>query len=127
MIKREENRYKAECLTKVRLALPKFVVIGHQEYRQSGVPDVSITGYGHTTWWEFKHGTPDFDSTGIQNLTMRRLDAAGFARYVIYQETETQRRTMIVEPRYLDSLDTKVWCAGFDHQFVIDFIKRVHG
>lgn len=125
---RIEGLLKAAWIKEMKKGLPHFVVLPHQDVRQSGHPDVSVTGHGRTSWLEFKHGDPHFDDTGIQELTMLRLAAAGYARYVVYIENAKglAKRTLIVHPKNFGSLEPEVWAVGFDHRFVVDFIKQVH-
>jgi len=125
---RRESHLKARCIEEVKKELPKFVVFSHQEFARHGVPDNSITGRGKTTWWEFKHGTPHFDSTGIQELTMLRLAGAGFARYVIFLEDAggLSKRILIVHPKDLRDLHPEASCVGHNYKFVVDYIKQVH-
>jgi CRISPR/Cas system-associated exonuclease Cas4 (RecB family) len=125
------KRNEAALKTKLGLEFKKlegFVWQRHEDVRTAGIPDGSLTGWGLDSWIEVKHGTPDFDSTGIQELTMLRLARAGYARYVIYLEEQdcSVRRTLIVHPKNLKSLDAEVWLPGFDHERVAEFFRRRH-
>lgn len=106
---------------------PSFVTLRHEDVRTSGIPDVSITGLGKTTWWEAKYLNPVFRSTGIQELTMLRLAAAGYARYVIWEEKRGIKRTLIVHPKYVDTLQAEASCVGFDMQWLVGKVKEAHG
>jgi len=102
------------------------VLLRHEDVRTAGIPDLSVTLRGKTSWWEFKHATPNYPSTGIQELTCLRLAAAGTCFYVIYHEEGNYKRTLIIHPRNIKTLDPEVWQPGFDHSFVIDYIKWTH-
>ena len=70
----------------------------HEERRggRSGVPDLSITGWFKTTWWEFKYADPDFDSEGLQELTMLRCAAIGAGGwYVIFEDVKDRKSTRL--------------------------------
>lgn len=123
---RNESGLKSALMKQVKLQLPGFVALRHEDVRTAGIPDLSLTGNGRTTWWEFKHGDPDFASTGIQELTMLRLSVAGFARYVVWEEKEDVRRTLVLRPKNLTDLIPEWWCSGFDHGAVVDYMKLVH-
>ena len=104
-----------------------FVVFRHEDRRTYGIPDTSVTGLGKTTWWEVKHATPKIDGREIQNLTCRRLARAGYCRYIVFQELDADNKlTLIVHPDNTESMIAEAWTSGFDYNFIIDFIKRVH-
>lgn len=131
MIKKQENILKEKCVAVLRQELPKYVVQVHQQVVGSGTPDLSIIGVGRTSWLEFKHATPDFESRGIQELQMLRLAAAGFARYIIWWEdgkSPHTQRTLIVHPRYLKDYATMFEdsCVGFNHRFLADYVRKIH-
>jgi hypothetical protein len=124
----DESKLKSKLMLRVKERLPGFVALRHEDVRSSGHPDISMTGFARTSWWEAKHGTPDFESQGIQELTMRRLAAAGYARYIVWEERRGIRRTLIVHPKHIgtDPLIAEASCVGFDHDFVIDCIRKAH-
>ncbi len=123
---KQESSLKSALMATIKRELHNFVVFRHEDVRTNGIPDLSCTGYGKTSWWEVKHATPKFSSTGIQHLTMQRLAAAGIAYYILYYELKGNKRTLIVHPRHLTELQPDTACTGFDHQLVTDFIKTVH-
>lgn len=125
---RQESTLKSKLMEHIRLHMHGFVALRHEDIRTSGIPDVSLTGYGKTSWIEVKHGCPNFDSEGIQELTMLRLSAAGYARYVIYIEDKDgeNKRTLIVHPKGIKTLDTEQWCIGHDHRWVVEWFRKRH-
>lgn len=132
-IKKRESALKSSLKLKVRRWLPGFVLLSHEDVRTVGIPDWSLTGRGRTSWWEFKHATPDFDLHGRQKLTMQRLEGAGRAFYVVWYEDTTpgSQRTYIMAPHHMSKpLDRSAYiefAAGFDHRFVVEFMRGVHG
>jgi len=114
-------------MQELRLMLPGFVALRHEDVRTCGIPDLSLTGLNKTTWWEFKYGHPDFSSHGIQELIMLRLAAAGFARYVLWMEVGNGvETTLIVHPKKLKDLEWEVAIPRFDHKAVVSYMKAVH-
>lgn len=115
-------------MTALKLHAPTLVALRHEDIRTVGIPDMSITGFGRTCWWEFKAATPRVVSTGIQELTMLRLAAAGFARYIVWQEHRdgSNKRTLIVHPTNLKDLLPEAFCIGYDMRFLVDYILKVH-
>jgi hypothetical protein len=131
----DEAILKASLCQEARAQLKRFVVIRHEDRFTHGIPDMSVTGNKTTSWWEVKHALsingrePDFESKGIQELTMRRLALAGRAAYVVYWERGLEHRTYILQ---VGDLGNPNWAEdvphvdGFNHNFVIDYIKEVH-
>jgi hypothetical protein len=116
-------------MIKLAKELPDYVAIRHEDVRTSGIPDLSISGNGATSWWEFKHATPSFEYKGVQHDTMLRLALQSHhARYIVYWETASglAMRTMIVHPADIATLDTDYSTKGHDHGFVVDYIRNVH-
>jgi hypothetical protein len=102
-IPKREEELRAELMVELRTALPQFVFFRHEDIRASGIPDIEGNGHGVTTHWETKHGTPDFASPGIQELTNQRLARQSHSRYIIWQQgwhpgDPEIMRVMIVHP-----------------------------
>ncbi len=130
---KRESALKSAFMQQLKQDLPGFVAIRHEDVRTSGTPDLSITGAGRTSWWEFKHATPHWTGTGIQELICCRLAAAGYCRFVIWWESATGlgKRTMIVHPKVIH--ERQGWTVmpeevtpGFDHRWLVQQIKDVH-
>jgi len=130
-VTKREAELKAEFGRVLAQRLPGFV---SQRLLDAGAPDRAIVGGGSTTFLEFKHGTPDFDSPGNQELAAMRLEAAGDCRYVIWRENAngSDKRTLIVRPRFLHYFRT-TWelradetFAGFNHLSVVEWLRRKH-
>ena len=132
-----ENQLLSSCLKLLRSQLPGAVIIKHADPMTSGVPDVSITWLGKTSWWEFKAGAKIKWANELQQLTCRRLAAAGSCRVVFYEESPyydrvqvgkkttaagTYKRTCICTP----DEEVIAFATGFDHRFVMDVVRGVH-
>jgi hypothetical protein len=123
-----EATLKAELVKIARAAMNGYVIIRHEDRGTYGIPDISATGNGKTSWWEAKFANPDFNSKGIQDLTMLRLANVGLARYIIYEITkEKDKFVHIVHPRDLAKWrESGEMSVGFDHLWVISKIKEVN-
>lgn len=128
---KREGELKAAFGRELKRVLPTFYVLLHST---GGAPDRSITGGGKTTLWECKHGTPDFESQGNQELLCERLSVAGYCRYVIWQEDAHGggKRTMIVHPRGVRlrsgwHVVPEAFCVGYDMLWLVRYIAKVHG
>lgn len=127
MVPKREAELKSALFAELERQLPRFYTL---LYATAAAPDRSIVGGGRQTNWEFKHCTPSFVSHGNQELMCMRLAEAGYCRYVMWWESATGvgQRTMVVHPRAVHdrSLVPEAWAAGFDHQWLVKFIKQVH-
>lgn len=123
--RKREGNYKDKLVAECRVRLPHYVTIRHEDAWTSGIPDISLTGRGLTTWIEAKHGTPRFAGTGLQALMLRRLATAGRAWYLIWREDANgaDKQTLIVHPENLKTLVAEASCSGYSSNFVIDFIE----
>lgn len=134
--RRREGELVEALLSVMTDLAPGLLVFKHQDVRECGHPDWSVSGGGRTSWWEFKHGVPSFDAHGLQLLTCRRLARASFCRYVIWQESARgdAQRTLIVHPEMVHRARTHgTWdfeaeraSEGLNFAFVADFILGVH-
>lgn len=105
------------------LKYPGFVALRHEDVRTSGIPDLSYTGLGRTSWWEFKHATPNWTTSGIQELTCKRLAASGICHYVFWYECEDIRETRIIEPKTMHIVANT---NGFDFEWLAKQMRTFH-
>ncbi len=130
-MEKREGELKSALTAELKLFLPQAVIL---LFGTAGAPDRGIVLAGRMSMWEFKHGTPNFESPGLQALTCSRIAAQGVhCRYVIWQEATTldSQRTIIVHPRTI--LDRNGWavpyesrCEGFNMKWLVDQIRKVH-
>jgi hypothetical protein len=128
-LSKKEAVLKSDFVTKCKQHMRGAVVFRHEDVRTAGIPDMSITWNNMTSWWEAKHATPRFASTGIQELTLSRLAANGFARYLIWYETaKTPKQTWIVHPINISEYASvqEVAFYGFNTEDLIEHIRRIH-
>lgn len=125
----KENQLLAAFLTLARPVLERAdggVLFKHADALTTGVPDVSLTLNGRTSWWEWKVDRGDgIGGTELQRLTMKRLAAAGTAYYVVYH---VDGETMIVRPQDVVRTEYEPWRRqeGIDHQYVMEFMRDQH-
>jgi hypothetical protein len=119
-----ESTLTRGLLKTLRAAFPDGVIIKHSDSYTSGVPDISVTWNGRTTWIEVKFANPRVLDKGVQALMMKRLANAGSAVYVIYTREKT---THIV--KLLEHYQTRhEWenSNRIDHILVREFIRGHH-
>jgi len=95
-----ESELQAELLKVIDA--PGWMTFKHSDGLTSGVPDISRTAYGFTSWWELKRLAPEhvypmkLSGTELQRINMRQLSLSSVqaAWYVVW----TQEHTLIVHP-----------------------------
>ena len=136
---KREAALKHAAMAELTRQLPHFLVL---QLADAGGPDRLIAGAGRVTAWEFKHGTPEFKSPGNQALLCARLEVQAYCRYVVWQENNGVKRTMIVRPRIILEREELAkegtigarwdvipedFCTGFNHRWLVERIRKVHG
>ncbi len=80
-----EAQLTRELILTIEKTLPGSVVFKHSDRITFGVPDVSVTWMGTTTWIEIKRG--HLSGRKIQQRTLQRLSKQTSAFYVVYYDT----------------------------------------
>jgi hypothetical protein len=128
-MEKQESKHKAAVM-KILRQVPHYVALRHEDLFTSGIPDISLSGMRHTSWWEFKHATPKFESKGIQELTCKRLAAHGYrCHYVIcYQVPNEDVMTYIVHPDKLHKFQTEAryWTDGINYKWIAKQMIDLH-
>lgn len=128
-----EQTFVRDYLRTLRAALPHAVVLKHPGTAFSkGVPDMSLTLNGRTSWWEFKYtidarirNHADF---GLQLVMCLALAAAGTCYYVVLSDDNDERRIHIVEPRAIDR-ETRRYTGidgGADYAWLVKRMAKEH-
>lgn len=128
-LEKREAALKSDFVVKVKQHMRGAVILRHEDVRTAGIPDISITFDGRTTWWEAKHATPGITTYGIQELTMLRLAKQGFARYLIWYESAIETPcTLIVNPVHFGSYKTMHEASfdKFNSDTLFHYIRKVH-
>lgn len=126
-----EKDLKDALVGTIRNKIPAAVVLRHEDKNTAGIPDISVTYFGKTVWLEVKYAHPYVIGGGLQKLTCRRLAVQGICRYVIYEENKLNKRTVILHPQdivvKLAEVPDECMSPGFNHEFVVQFIRRLCG
>ena len=89
------------------------IVLRHENRFGKGMPDISLTAFGHTMWIEGKvWGKSKLkptaaDMRSVQHLRMREFAKAGCAYYVIWRERYGD--TLILHPSVYDLSSPEEW------------------
>lgn len=126
---KREGELKSAFTTAIK-DVPGFYML---HFASRAAPDRVIIGGGRSSYWEFKHGTPSFESPGDQELMCMRIASADYCRYVIWQENVQGhgQRTLVVHPREVFerkgwSFTPEAWCVGYDHHWLVRYIRSIH-
>lgn len=122
----KENDLSTKLAARMRTDIRNSVVFKHADSFTHGIPDISLTANGRSSWWEVKFADPKFNSTGIQELNCLRLAKISICYYVIYDQSFD--RTLIVHPFQFKEWRTHhvASVSGFDHAFVADYARKRH-
>ena len=123
-------------MEEIKRQLPTAVAIRHEDRYTHGIPDLSLSLRGRTTWWEIKYADPACITKGVQQHLCQRLDAENFCRYIIYQRgiptgrKARPRAIRIVRPSDMDCWQlagVTVEEGSFDHWGLVQYMARIHG
>lgn len=95
-----EDRLTGAALKHLRTTFPNAVILKLADRATIGVLDVVINLNRITSWFEMKHATPDFDSSGIQDLNALRLaKESAYCRYLFFHEYDDEKCQYLVHPK----------------------------
>ena len=118
-----ESELKSQLVRMLKKMAPALVVFRHEDIRTAGIPDMSVTGGGRTTWWEYKFADPDIEDTELQRRTCLLLNRVGFCRYVVWSRTEDGDHTFVMVP---GDAGIEAQCVGFSMAWLAAYIYSVH-
>lgn len=125
-----EANVKSTLVRAMRDVMQGAVIFRHEDRHLFGVPDISCTWAGRTTWWEVKFGAPRFHITEVQLLTCRKLARRGHCAFIIFHGVEPLT-TFIIHPEKMAewtiaTSDHLYQCTGFDYRALATYMKGVH-
>ena len=136
---KRESELRTAYLAEVKRSWPSCIALRHEDVRWSGTPDLSQTAGGRTTWIEFKHATPEFSGTGLQEKICSDLAREGFCRYVVWCDfAGFEKKTMIIHPRVVKAsvgrpqarkpwlMEPEAVTMGFDHRWLVQYFQGIH-
>jgi hypothetical protein len=102
----DEAGFKAQTVEAIRKLAPNALAIRHEDKVTTGIPDLSLSYAGITTWWEFKvirvGDGPEPFSPRVQVVTALRLDRAGsLCRYIAWRldADDKPSEAVVLDPR----------------------------
>lgn len=118
-----EHDLSRKLVKALRVALEPacFVILKHNQRTGVGVPDISVTGAGRTSWWELKYlKAGRLIQRGLQAHMLHRLGQAGLARYIMFYDdrtavTDADQRELISWPGF-SAIDKIVDYVRWEHR-----------
>lgn len=100
------------------------VVFRHEDTFTAGIPDLSVTWGGVTSWWEVKYARIGrvAHPTKLQAYTLDQLNRAGHAGLIVYKETKVAGKAVFLGFAQGDA----VRFPGFAHNDVAQAIRDLH-
>lgn len=128
-----EGRICSTLVKVLRGELPKYVVYKHADRVTAGIPDISATGDGMTTWMEVKYRVKRTPlECGQQMLMAVRLEREGSCIYAIFERLGQRKRTLIVSPAQLwavrgqvDEVRPLAEAEGWSYLMVAHYIQAM--
>lgn len=120
----DEAYLKRRLVETIRKEMPGAVVYRHEDTFTAGIPDISVTWRGSTTWIEvkFQRRGRKADLTALQSQAIDRFRAAGAAAWVVrYIETKDGKQTEVRR-----GADPTALIPGFDHLQVTCWLRIEH-
>ena len=127
---------RRDLMRQLQIQIPAAVAIRYEDRYTKGIPDLSVSYHGRTSFWEIKYADPRCVSSKVQRYMCAQLDTQGFhCRYLIFQRgiarptNPRPRQIRVVKPADFDHWDRLglVLSDGlFDYAAVGDHFLTVH-
>lgn len=123
-----ESTLVTQLKNALRAAMSGAVVIKHHDAITAGIPDLSVTWSGTTTWLEVKYANPKLLKRELQHQVMLSLErqGQGSAYYVLYVARSFPHVVVCLPSQLDDRMFTHRNYTGFEHTAVAQFIKQRH-
>lgn len=118
----DEAYLKRKLVEAIRKEMPGAVVYRHEDTFTAGIPDISVTWRGSTSWIEvkFQRRGRKSELTALQRQAINRFRAAGAAAWAVrYVELKDGKQTEI------DRGPVEI-VRGFDHLQVACYLRVEH-
>ena len=92
-----ESGLKTLLIKPMKVCMNGAMIFRHEDRHLHGVPDISCTWLGNTTWWEVKL-TP-FEHRPQQELRCQQLEQQGNCWYIIFDSGSITSH--IIEPQFI--------------------------
>ena len=126
---RGKNGLRNKLVKDLRDKFPNAVVISHEDKYTYGIPDISFTRGGITTWIEVKVAQPKIKKgREIQLFVTQSLEIQGWCFYIVYQEKKNgEQFAYIVSPKVIKNNnwenDYFVKTGNFNSELIFDFLS----
>jgi hypothetical protein len=119
-----ERTLTTDLMHYLTIRYPRAAILKHSDRFTSGIPDLTISVKGHTTWFEIKYvrkgSSLEKELQPLQKFTCRQLWTAT-ERCWIVAYFEATRSIGIFAPHNLD--EARLTAVGYDHTLVRQVIE----
>ena len=122
-----EATLKRNLVKAIKSAMPGAVVFRHEDQFTAGIPDISVTWAGITTWWEVKYSPIGRSSkpTKLQDYPLDQLSRQSTAGLITYAETKRHGKAVIFRD-YADNPVNTTELTGWNHVAITSLIQGFH-
>jgi len=131
-----EATVRRDLMRQLQIQIPAAVAIRYEDRFTKGLPDLSVSYNGRTSFWEVKYADPHCVTSKVQHYLCTQLDTQGFhCRYLIFQRgiarprSARPRQIRVVKPADFDQWEHLglVLCEGrFDYSAFGCHLLAVH-
>ncbi len=122
-----EADLKRRLVRALKSTMPGAVVFRHEDQFTAGIPDISVTWAGITTWWEVKYSPIGRSSkpTQLQGYTLDQLSRQSTAGLITYAETKRCGKYVLIHD-YADDAMAATNLTDWSHEAVASLIHGFH-
>ena len=122
-----EATLKRALVKAIKTTMPGAVVFPHQDRFTAGIPDISVTWAGVTTWWEVKYSPIGRNSTvtKLQGYTLEQLARQSTAGLITYAETKRAGRYIVLWDASHNPINVTE-LTGWHNEAVASLIQGYH-
>jgi hypothetical protein len=128
-----EATVRRALLRQLQTDLPDALPLRHEDQFTKGIPDLSISYAGHTSWWECKYADPYCKTTKVQQYLCEQLNTRGFhCAFLIFRRGHNgkwPRQIRVCPPAdfsHWRQLGLVVSEGAFDYGALVQYIRKVH-
>ena len=131
-----ETTVRRALMRQLQIDLPDALPLRHEDLFTKGIPDLSLSYAGHTSWWECKYtATNQCATTKVQRYLCEQLDLRGFlCRYIIFRRGHNgkwPREIRVVKPHDVHGtawrhVGRTISTGAFDYAALVRYIQEEH-
>lgn len=125
----KEADLKRRLVKALGSSLPGAVIYRHEDTFTAGIPDISVTWGGITSWWEVKYEPLGRTSkaTRLQLHELKRLGAETVSGLITYRDRKREGgQRVLIEVHGPSGLLDPIAITNYNHHEVAEVLRRFH-